>query len=530
LEFLYTLEIMMLSLKSCIIPFIAFILGILIGWIILRLFDKKRLLSAKKTAEMIIDKAKKEIETLKKERLLEVKEKWYKKIANEEKEIENRKKELRHLEKEYNKRINSIDKRVENLDRKEGSLINWENKLRIMEEKNESIKKHFAHLIEQENVKLQEIADLTKEEAVDRLLKNMEAYSRREGAIIRKKIIDNAKNSGLKEAANIIATAIQRTAVDQATESTVSVICIPTEEMKGRIIGREGRNIRTFERETGVELIVDDTPEAVILSSFDPIRREIAKLSLERLIEDGRIHPGRIEEIVDKTRRGFGEVIKQVGENACLELDIHNISNAVIQIIGKLKYRTSYGQNVLNHSKETAWLCGIIAAELSLDQNLAKRIGLLHDIGKAVSYEENGSHAEIGANIARRNGESEIVINAIAAHHGEVEPISPYAVIVQSADAISGARPGARRETLESYIKRLEKLEHIAQTFAGVNKSYAIQAGRELRIIVEHKAISDAEAELLASDIARRIENEVQYPGEIKVTVIREIRRTAIAK
>ncbi len=319
-------------------------------------------------------------------------------------------------------------------------------------------------------------------------------------------------------------------AVDYVSETTVSVVSLPSDEMKGRIIGREGRNIRTFEKASGVDLIIDDTPEAVVLSCFDPIRREVARLALEKLISDGRIHPGRIEEIISKTNKEMEENLVKLGEKAVLDTNIHNISPNLIKLIGRLKYRTSYGQNILQHSIETAWICGILATELHLDQEIARRAGLLHDIGKAIDHEFDGSHAVLGANVARKNGEGKIIVNAIEAHHEEVEPISVYAVLAQASDAISGARPGARREMLETYMQRLSKLEEIANSIEGVNKSYAIQAGRELRIIVEPAQIEDSQASIIATDIAARIEKEVQYPGQIKVTVIRETRQVAIAK
>ncbi|HRY84220.1 MAG TPA: ribonuclease Y, partial [Candidatus Cloacimonadota bacterium] len=332
------------------------------------------------------------------------------------------------------------------------------------------------------------------------------------------------------KAVEILSTAIQRMAVDHVSETTVSVVSLPSDEMKGRIIGREGRNIRTFEKASGVDLIIDDTPEAVVLSCFDPVRREIARLALEKLISDGRIHPGRIEEVVAKTGKEMDETLIKIGEKAVLETNIHNISPNLIKVLGRLQYRTSYGQNVLQHSIEAAWICGILAAELKIDQEIARRAGLLHDIGKAVDHEFDGTHAIIGANLARKNGEGKIIVNAIEAHHEEVEATSVYAALVQASDAISGARPGARREMLETYMQRLAKLEEIANSVEGVNKSYAIQAGRELRIIVEPNMVEDAQTPLLATEIAAQIEKEVQYPGQIKVTVIRETRQIAMAK
>ncbi|HPF08815.1 MAG TPA: ribonuclease Y, partial [Candidatus Cloacimonadota bacterium] len=342
--------------------------------------------------------------------------------------------------------------------------------------------------------------------------------------------IEQIKLDTSKKVSEILSTAIQRMAVDHVSETTVSVVSLPSDEMKGRIIGREGRNIRTFEKASGVDLIIDDTPEAVVLSCFDPVRREIARLSLEKLISDGRIHPGRIEEVIAKTTKEMEENLIKIGEKAVLETNIHNISPNLIKVLGRLHYRTSYGQNVLQHSIEAAWICGILAAEINLDQEVARRAGLLHDIGKAVDHEFDGTHAIIGANLARKNGEGKIIVNAIEAHHEEVEATSVYAALVQASDAISGARPGARREMLETYMQRLAKLEEIANNVDGVNKSYAIQAGRELRIIVEPSMIEENQTPLLATEIAASIEKQVQYPGQIKVTVIRETRQIAMAK
>ena len=342
--------------------------------------------------------------------------------------------------------------------------------------------------------------------------------------------IEQIKLDANRKAAEILSTAIQRMAVDYVSETTVSVVSLPSDEMKGRIIGREGRNIRTFEKVSGVDLIIDDTPEAVVLSCFDPVRREVARLALEKLIADGRIHPGRIEEIIAKTTKEMEENLIKLGEKAVLETNIHNISPNLIKVLGRLHYRTSYGQNVLEHSIEAAWICGILAAELGLDQELARRAGLLHDIGKAIDHEFDGSHAIIGANLARKNGEGKIIVNAIEAHHEEVEAISVYAALTQASDAISGARPGARREMLETYMQRLAKLEEIANSIDGVSKSYAIQAGRELRIIVEPSLIDENQTALLATEIADSIEKQVQYPGQIKDTVIRETRQIAMAK
>ncbi len=386
------------------------------------------------------------------------------------------------------------------------------------------------NLIKDEKKKLKKIAGMTKKEAIARLLERYEDEAKKDGAKLRKRILSEIKENAEEKAQKILATAVQRTAVDYVADSCISVVPLPSDDMKGRIIGREGRNIRTFEKLTGIEIIVDDTPEAVVLSGFHPVRREIAGRALEVLIKDGRIHPGRIEDTVKKAGEKVDKIIIETGKKTCLDLALHNIPNRIQTIIGRLKFRTSYGQNVLEHSAETGWIAGMIASELDLDQALARKIGLLHDIGKAVDYEQDGTHPEIGARIAKKNKMSPVIVNAIAAHHEDVEPESVYAVILQAADAISGSRPGARRETLESYLQRLEDLEEIANSFQGVYKSYAIQAGREIRIMVKNGEIDDSDADLLASDVAKKVEENLQYPGQIKVTVIREVRKKALAK
>jgi len=362
------------------------------------------------------------------------------------------------------------------------------------------------------------------------LIKNMESDARLEAARMVKDIKDEARKQGDKEAKKVLTLAIQRCAADHVVESTVSVVNLPNDEMKGRIIGREGRNIRAFETATGIDVIVDDTPEAVILSGFDPVRREVARLALERLITDGRIHPGRIEEVVEKVTKELDEQIREIGEETCLDIGIHDLKPELVRLLGRLKYRTSYGQNMLQHSKEVAFICGLMAGELGFDVAVAKRAGLLHDIGKSVDHTMEGTHAGLGAELARRYSEDDLIVNAIESHHEDVEPTSMIAVLVQAGDAVSGARPGARRETLETYIKRLEKLEEIASSFQGVERSYAIQAGREIRIMVQHRKIDDARAEILAAAVARKIEAELKYPGQIKVVVIRETRAVDYAK
>ena len=490
----------------------------------------KTILKSIELANKIIEDANQEVETLKKTTILEAKEEWYQTKKKLEEEINTRKNELHSLERKYNDRVLNLDRRLETLDKKDSHLQEFEKRLNSKEINLKSKEQELDNLIEQQNTKLSEIARLSREEAIQILKNNLKNKARNEAAKEVRDIVELTKASANKIVAGILATAVQRISVDYVSESTVSVVSLPDDEMKGRIIGREGRNIRTFEKVSGIDLVIDDTPEAVVLSGFDPIRREIARLSLEKLIKDGRIHPGRIEQIVEKTAKEMNETLITIGEQACMETNIHNISPNLVKLIGRLQYRTSYGQNVLQHSLEAAWICGILSVELGLNQELARRVGFLHDIGKAIDHEYDGSHAAIGANFARKNGESKIIVNAIEAHHEEVEPTSVYAVLAQIADAISGARPGARREMLESYMKRLEKMEEIANSIEGVNKSFAIQAGRELRIIVDPISVDDAKTAYIASDIADKIEEEMQYPGQIKVTVIRETRQSAVAK
>jgi len=502
----------------------------LVIYLIQRNTSFKLVSQAKQIAEKIEQEAKKDAETAKKAALLEAREEWFKQKRILEEEIKERQKELRIQEKKYNERLGSLDKRLDSLDKKENSLTEQEKKVKLKEEELAKKQVECQELIVKQKERLCEIAGLSREEALQRLRDELLSQARQVASNDARLTIEQIKLDANQKAAEILSTAIQRMAVDHVSETTVSVVSLPGDEMKGRIIGREGRNIRTFEKASGVDLIIDDTPEAVVLSCFDPVRREIARLSLEKLISDGRIHPGRIEEVIAKTGKEMEENLVKIGEKAVIEANIHNISPNLIKILGRLHYRTSYGQNVLQHSIEAAWICGILAAELGLDQEVARRAGMLHDIGKALDHEFDGSHAVIGANLARKNGENKIIINAIEAHHEEVEAISVYAALAQASDAISGARPGARREMLETYMQRLAKLEDIANAVDGVTKSYAIQAGRELRIIVEPSQIEDTQTPLIASEIAAKIEKEVQYPGQIKVTVIRETRQVAMAK
>ncbi|MFC2173567.1 ribonuclease Y [Acidobacteriota bacterium] len=486
--------------------------------------------SAEEQAKKRIAEANKEVEGLLKEARLTAKEELLSSKTDFEKQTKERRKELNSLERRLNQKEENLERKVNYIEHKEKEIKNREKKIQTKE--NDLTEQHdeLKNLIRREQENLQKIAGLTIEGAKRELMKMLEEDARRESASTVKKIEEETKEQSQAKARRIIAFAIQRTASEHVVETTVSVVDLPNEEMKGRIIGREGRNIRALEMATGVDLIVDDTPEAVILSGFDPIRREIARIAIERLIQDGRIHPARIEEIVTKVRQELDQKIKEEGETAALDLGISDIHVELVKLLGKLRYRTSFGQNVLQHSIEVAKLATAMASELGVNAAVAKRAGLLHDIGKAIDREIEGTHTEIGVNIARKFRESESVIHAIAAHHGDTDPHSIEAVLIQAADTLSAARPGARREILETYLKRLEKLEEIAGSFKGVSKSFAIQAGREIRIIVESKKVNDDEAIWLSRDIAKRIENELEYPGQIKVTVIRETRAVEYAK
>jgi ribonuclease Y len=506
------------------------VLSFFLGWFVSRRIGEAKLAKAEELARKIVLEAEKEAEIKKKEAVLEARDEGYKAKANFERELANKRLEFQKIEKRLQEREINLDRKVDILNKKDREIQNKEKILYAREKAIRSRDEELNRLISDQNRQLERIAQMTSEEAKKLLMTNLENQARQEAAQLIKEIKEKAEETAEKEAKNIIISAIQRCAADHTVESTVSVVNLPNEEMKGRIIGREGRNIRSFETATGIDVIVDDTPEAVILSGYDPIRREIARMSLEKLILDGRIHPARIEEIITKTQKEMEVMIRETGEQACFDVGIHGLHPELIKLLGKLQYRTSYGQNVLQHSKEVSFIAGLMAAELQLDANLAKRAGLLHDIGKAVDRETEGTHSQIGYNIAQKYGEHPLVLNAILSHHEDVPMESPYSIMVQSADAISGARPGARRETLEGYIKRLEKLEELADSFKGVTKAYAIQAGREIRIIVEHEHIDDAGAANLAQEIAKKIEAEMEYPGQIKVTVIRETRAVEYAK
>ena len=479
--------------------------------------------SAEEKAREIIDEAIKASEEKKREGILEVREESQR-LKNElDKETKERRAEVQKYENRVTQKEEALDKKQAQVEKREASLSA---KQADLDRKSAAIDK----LNQQRLQELERISGLTSEEAKEYLLKSVEQDVRLDAAKLVRELEQQAKDEADKKARDYVVTAIQRCAVDHVTESTISVVQLPNDDMKGRIIGREGRNIRTLETLTGVNLVVDDTPEAVVLSSFDPVRREVARIALEKLIVDGRIHPARIEEMVEKARKEVDTTIKEEGEAACLEVGVRGLHGEMVRYLGRLHYRTSYGQNVLRHSVEVAQLCGLLAAEVGLDVRLAKRCGLLHDIGKSIDHEVEGSHIQVGVDLCKKHKENATVINAVAAHHGDCEPETLYAVLVQAADAISAARPGARRETIETYTNRLKELEDIANDFEGVDKTFAIQAGREVRVMVVPEKVSDAEMVLLARDISKRIESELDYPGQIKVNVIRESRVSDYAK
>ncbi|KUG25406.1 hydrolase (had superfamily) [hydrocarbon metagenome] len=509
---------------------VALILGFFIGWFIQTKIAANTIKNAKAVAKKISEDAEKEAKHLKREKLLEVKDEWLKKKQEFDNEVNNKKQKLSNFEKQLEKREENLEKKIEVITVKEKEFNQKDDELKKMRQDVERKNSEIDRLLIEQNIRLEKIAALTAEEAKKMLMENMINEAKSDASQMIRDIRDHAKVEAKKEAQKIIVQAIQRTAVDHSVESTVSVVQIQNDDMKGRIIGREGRNIRAFESATGVDVIVDDTPEAVILSAFDQFRREVARISLERLIADGRIHPARIEEVVEKVKSELEEEIMKEGEHTIIQLGIHGVHPELTKAIGKMKYRSSYGQNLLQHSIEVSLLTGIMAAELGFDTHVAKKAGLMHDIGKTLDRDVEGPHALLGMEMTKKYKEHPIVINAVGSHHEDIEMEHPISALVQAADAISGARPGARREPLESYVKRLENLENLAKSFEGVAKTYAIQAGREIRVVVEPDKVDDDLSDRLSYDIAQKIQEEMEYPGQIKVTVIREVRKINYAK
>jgi ribonucrease Y len=506
-----------------VIGILALLSGFLVGYAYRRNIAEAKVAKAEDAVKKLYDDAQRKAEEIKKEKILEAKEEVFRTRSEAERENRERRGEVQRNERRIFQREEILDKKADSLDKREAAIANREAEI-------EGVEASVKSLHDQQIHELEKISGLTMEDARNMLLANVERETKHDAAILIRDIESKTKEEADKRARNIITLAIQRCAADHVAEATVSVVALPNDDMKGRIIGREGRNIRALETATGVDLIIDDTPEAVILSGFDPVRREVARIALEKLILDGRIHPARIEEMVEKAKKEVDTTIREAGEAAVLEVGVNGLHHEIVRYLGRMKYRTSYGQNVLKHSIEVAHLAGIMAAELGANIALAKRAGLLHDLGKSIDHEVEGTHAQIGADLAKKFRENNAVVHAIMAHHGDVEPQTVEAILVQAADAISAARPGARRETLESYIKRLAKLEEIANSFDGVDTSFAIQAGREIRIIVKPDRVSDSDVVILAKDIAKRIEAELEYPGQIKVSVIRETRTVDFAK
>ena len=517
-------------METLLIALIAVLVGLAGGFLLRKLVAGTRIQADEKFAEKVLNDAKREADTIKKEAMLQAKDYLYQARGDFEKESKDKRLELQGIEKRLVSKEENLDKKHDLLEKRENEAVKKEKSLAFAELQVQEKEKKYTDMIEEERKKLESISGISSEEAKQLLIADMESEARQDAAKIIKKIEDETREVADGKAKEIIATAIQRYAGEYVAERTTSVVHLPSDEMKGRIIGREGRNIRALEAATGVDFIIDDTPEAIIISGHNPVRREVARQSIEKLVTDGRIHPARIEEVVAKVSLEIENSIKEAGEQATFDTGLHGIHPELVKLIGRLKYRTSYAQNVYAHSMEVAFICGVMAAELGINQKQAKRAGLLHDIGKAVDHEVEGSHAVIGAELAKKYGEHPRVVHAIMAHHEEEKPSTVLAFIVAAADALSAARPGARREMVETYIKRLEDLERISTSFKGVNKSYAIQAGREIRVLVEPTEINDEASLMLARDIARKIESEMTYPGQIKVTVVRETRAVEVAK
>jgi len=517
------------------VPAYAFVMAaavvfFLLGWVAFRIRYQKLHGQAAEVRRRLLDEARQEADNLLKAAKLEAKEEYYQARTRFDQETESLRKESHRRQETLDQREDNLNKKVAFIDQKEARLDQLDESLKQQQDTVKTESQRLTALIDQQNTNLEQIAGMSAERAKRQLMENMVGEARLASARSIQSVREETERTSRREAMKILSLAIQRYASEHVAERTISVVDLPNDEMKGRIIGREGRNIRAFELTTGVDLIIDDTPGAVIVSGFDPVRREVARQSLEILIRDGRIHPGRIEEVVAKTDAEMHEKILEAGEQACLDLGLQNVNPEFYYYIGRLNYRTSYGQNLLKHSAEVAAVASVIAAELGLDQKLAKRCGFFHDIGKAADHEVEGPHAVIGARLCKKFGENETVINAVGGHHQDVEATSPYTFITSAADAVSASRPGARRESVETYVQRLENLEQIADSFEGVEKSYAIQAGREVRVLVNHNKVSDADAAMLAEEVSRRIESELEYPGQIKIMVIRETRATSFAK
>jgi len=520
----------MITIKVIVAASAGIIFGIILGFLVRKRITERQFESINNYSKKIINDAHRQAKTIKKEAMLRAKDTIYQMKLDFEKETKEKKGLLQAQERRLFHKEDSLDKKIHLYENRENSLFKREKDIGQIEDNLKKKQAEYEELIIKQRNHLEKVAGISSEEAKKLLVLSMEDEAKHDSAKLIRKVENDAKETATRKAQEIIALAIKRYAGDYVAEKTVSVVDLPNEEMKGRIIGREGRNIRAIEAATGIDLIIDDTPEAVILSGFNPVRREVAKVSLERLIEDGRIHPARIEEIVKKVDKEIETSIKEAGEQATFDVGVHGIDSELVKLLGRLKYRSSYAQNVLQHSKEVSFICGVMASELGVNVKKAKRAGLLHDIGKAVDHEVEGPHALIGADLAKKYNESNDVVHALAAHHEDIPPESILAVLVQAADTLSGARPGARREMLESYIKRLEDLERIAMSFKGVSKSFAIQAGREIRIMVEGENVTDDQSIILCRDITKKIEKELTYPGQIKVMVIRETRAVDYAK